>query len=75
LRRALGIALGGVLVGTAIALVGARAIRSVLFGISALNPALYAGAAGILILVAIVAALAPARRAAATDPTTNLRAD
>ena len=75
LKRALGIALGGVLVGTVIALVGARAIRSVLFGISALNPALYAGAAGILILVAIVAALAPARRAAATDPTTNLRAD
>ena len=75
LRRALGIVLGGVLAGTAIALIGARTIRSVLFGISALNPALYAGAAGVLIVVAILAALAPARRAAATDPTTNLRAD
>jgi predicted permease len=75
LGRALAIAGGGVLAGTAIALLGARAVRSVLFGISALNPALYAGAAGILIAVAVLAALLPARRAAATDPMTSLRAD
>ncbi len=75
LRRALGIVLGGVLAGTAIALVGAKAIRSILFGISALNPALYAGAAGVLIVVAILAALAPARRAAKTDPISSLRTD
>jgi predicted permease len=75
LKRALGIVLGGVFAGTAIALVGARAIHSVLFGISTLNPALYASAAGVLILVAILAALAPARRAAKTDPMSSLRAD
>jgi len=75
LRRALGIVLGGVLAGTAIALVGAEAIRSILFGISALNPALYAGAAGVLIVVAILAGLVPARRAAKTDPVSSLRAD
>ena len=75
LGRALAIAMGGVLAGTAIALLGARAVRSILFGISTLNPALYAGVAGVLITVAILAALIPARRAAATDPMTSLRAD
>ena len=75
LGRALTIAVVGILAGTAIALLGARAVRSVLFGISALNPALYAGAAGVLIAVAILAALLPARRAATTDPMTSLRAD
>jgi ABC-type antimicrobial peptide transport system permease subunit len=75
LGRALAIAMGGVLAGTAIALLGARAVRSILFGISTLNPALYAGAAGVLIAVAMLAALIPARRAAATDPMTSLRAD
>jgi predicted permease len=75
LGRALAIAMGGVLAGTALALLGARAVRSVLFGISTLNPALYAGAAGVLIAVAILAALLPARRAAATDPMASLRAD
>lgn len=75
LGRALAITTGGVLAGTAIALLGARAVRSILFGISALNPALYAGAAGVLIAVAVVAALIPARRAAETDPMASLRAD
>jgi len=75
LGRALAIAMGGVLAGTAIAMLGARAVRSILFGISTLNPALYAGVAGVLITVAILAALIPARRAAATDPMTSLRAD
>jgi ABC-type antimicrobial peptide transport system permease subunit len=73
--RALAITMGGVLAGTVIALLGARAVRSILFGISTLNPAIYAGAAGVLIGVAILAALIPARRAAATDPMTSLRAD
>jgi len=75
LRRALAIAVGGVLGGTVIALIGARAVRSLLFGISALNPLLYAGAAGVLIAVAILAASLPARRAAKTDPMASLRAD
>jgi putative ABC transport system permease protein len=75
LGRALAITAGGVLAGTVIASLGAKAVRSVLFGISALNPALYAGAAGVLIVVAIIAALLPARRAARVDPMTSLRSN
>jgi ABC-type antimicrobial peptide transport system permease subunit len=67
--------MGGVLAGTVIALLGARAVRSILFGASTLSPALYAGAAGVLIAVALLAAFVPARRAATTDPMTSLRAD
>ena len=58
-----------------IALLATRAIRSQLFGVSFVDPAVYA--AGIL-AIGIVAALAgfiPARRAASVDPVRALRTD
>ena len=67
------------LTGAAIGLVGAygasRLIASMLFGVSPLDPLTYGAVVVLLAAVALLAAWAPARRAAAVDPTIALRAD
>jgi predicted permease len=65
------------LVGLAVGLAGAfaltRALKSLLFQVSALDPAALAVACVVMTLVGIVAALIPASRAAGVDPMTVLR--
>jgi ABC-type antimicrobial peptide transport system permease subunit len=75
IRRALAITAAGVVCGVALAFLGARAVRSVVYGISPLNPVLYLSVSCVLFAVALAAAFFPARRAAAVDPMTNLRAE
>jgi len=75
MRRSLAITVAGVLCGTVFAFIGARAVRSVLYGISPLNPLLYAGAICMLLAISIIAAFVPAKRAASVDPMTNLRSE
>jgi putative ABC transport system permease protein len=71
LRNALaGIAIGGVLAMTAGSLV-----QSLLVGVSARDPRTVGTVAVVLFAVAILAAVAPARRAARIDPAEALRAD
>jgi predicted permease len=52
-----------------------RVIRSLLFDVSPLDPASFAGAGAIILVVGLVAASLPAVRAARVDPTTALRTD
>jgi ABC-type antimicrobial peptide transport system permease subunit len=50
-------------------------MRSVLFGVSAADPATYAGVLLIFAVTACVALVVPARRALAVDPLIALRTD
>ncbi len=58
-----------------IALLGARAVRSQLFGVSAADPLVYAASILAICLVAALAGFLPARRAAAVDPARALRTE
>jgi ABC-type antimicrobial peptide transport system permease subunit len=65
----------GLLLGLPLALVVARTAEQMLFGLSALDPATYASAAAVLLVVATAASVAPARRAAAIDPIESIRSE
>jgi ABC-type antimicrobial peptide transport system permease subunit len=65
----------GILCGLAIALLAGRLLRSVLFEVSPSDPLAMIGACGLLLLVAGLAALVPARRATRVDPAQVLRAE
>ena len=73
LRYALMLGMAGVLVGAALAIAAAVSLRAVIHGIPALDPASLAGAAVVMLAVAVAASLFPARRAARVDPSTALR--
>jgi putative ABC transport system permease protein len=71
--QVLALALPGLAVGLAGALVLTRFLRSLLFGVSASDPATFATVAALLAAVAVAAGLPPARRAARLDPVEVLR--
>ena len=66
--------LWGLIVGLVAAAVGARTIVSLLFGVSPLDPGIYAAVAAIVLIVSTAACLQPAARAARTSPLLALRA-
>jgi len=63
----------GVAVGVVAALGMTQLMRSLLFGVSAVDPAIFAGVALLLTLVAIGACYIPARRASRMNPIVALR--
>lgn len=73
LRQGLGLAGLGCVAGLAMALAVSRVAASLLYGISASDWVTFALTPLLLITVALVACLIPARRAAGLDPTTTLR--
>ncbi len=65
----------GILIAVPVAFALASLLRSQLFGVSPADPVSLAAAVLLVTLVALIAALLPARRAAAIDPVTALRTD
>ncbi|PYI74760.1 MAG: hypothetical protein DMF01_09525 [Verrucomicrobia bacterium] len=73
LREGLILAVIGTMFGIGGAFALTRFLSSVLFGVSATDPAIYLSAAALLLLVAIAACVWPARKASAVQPIEALR--
>lgn len=67
------LALLGALIGTVAALATTRLLVSLLYGVQSTDPVTFIASAGFLLVVAVVASMAPARRAARVDPVDALR--
>ena len=73
LKQGLTLILIGIAAGIAGALAAARAMSSLLYGVSAADPATFAAISLMLLAVALLACYLPARRAAKVDPMVALR--
>jgi predicted permease len=69
------LALAGVTIGVVLAIVAARFISTLLFGIQPTDPATLGGVAVVLLATSAFAAWVPARRATTVDPMIALRAE
>jgi len=75
LGQGLALTLAGVALGVLAAGALMRALSSVLYGVSATDPATFAGVSLLLAGVSVVAWRLPARRATAGDPMATLRSE
>lgn len=73
LRESSVLVLAGVAVGVLAALALSRVVATLLLGVSSRDAAAFAGAVGVMAVVALLATILPARRAAKVDPTVALR--
>ena len=74
-RQGARIVLVGVAVGIGVAFASTRMLDSLLFGVAASDPALFALTALFLVAVGLVASWIPARRASLVDPIESMRGD
>jgi len=74
-RQGLRLAATGAVAGVTAAMGLTQLMKSLLFGVSALDPLTYASGSALLVAAAALASYLPARRAIATDPVQALRAE
>ena len=74
-HRSLMLVAAGTVIGVVIALVAARTLRLFLYEVTATDPLTIAGVTAMLGIVAVIATLVPARRAATLDPVAALRSE
>ena len=75
MSEALALVTAGASVGLIASLLIGRSLQSLLFEVAPTDATVYAGVATLLVAVATVACYVPARRAAASDPSSALRVD
>jgi ABC-type antimicrobial peptide transport system permease subunit len=73
LRESSVLVLTGVAIGLLAALALSRVVATLLFGVTSRDAAAFASAVGVMAVVALLATILPARRAAQVDPTVALR--
>jgi len=71
-RHGMGLSTIGIAIGAVTAMLSSRALASLLFGISGLDPVTYVAVATLFVMVAGLACWVPARRAASVDPLRSL---
>ncbi|MEM8963171.1 MAG: hypothetical protein AAGD38_16930, partial [Acidobacteriota bacterium] len=74
-RQGLSLVSGGLLIGLGLAFLSSQRVADLLFEIPPSDPPTFTGVAIVLLLVATLASLLPAQRAASVSPTVALRAD
>jgi putative ABC transport system permease protein len=74
-REGVSLALAGIGLGLAGALVASRALSAFLFGVGATDPTTFTAVAILMLLVAVAASYIPSRRALRVDPVIALRAE
>ena len=72
-RESVVIPLAGIVIGAPVAFAASRVTASLLFGVQPGDAASMAGAGALMVCMAIVAAVVPARRAMRIDPISVLR--
>ena len=73
MREAMGLASAGILLGTAAAFFVSRTLRSLIYGVSAIDPATYSVAIAVIALATFLGCWRPAAQAASANPIDALR--
>jgi predicted permease len=74
-RESLGVCLAGIVIGIPLAIAGSRLLQSMLYGVTPGDPLAFGLALAGLVIIAIIASLLPAQRAASVDPAVTLRTE
>ncbi len=74
-RRGMSLAVVGAAIGAGAALMLMRLMRALLYGVNPDDPAILAGVSLLLVFIALIACIVPARRAAGIDPVQALRSE
>ena len=75
LFEGLRVAIVGGIIGILVARAGAQLLRSLVYGVQTTDPASFAGAALVLLIVVVAGTWVPAKRASVTDPAIALKVD
>ena len=75
LRQGMLLCVLGVGIGGAVSFSASRQLAPILFAVSPYDPSVYVSVAGVILSVAAIATVVPARRAATVDPVAALRSD
>jgi len=75
LLQAMRLAVGGAVIGLAVALILARAMSSMIYNVSPADPFTFVSVVTMVVAIALLACYLPARRAAKANPMVALRAD